>query len=208
MKISKWLKQIVIVASFVTVSANASLISGSLNVDNGFFAYISTSDDEAGTLVSEGSNWGVTNSFDSYNLDDGVNYFLHVNALDWGYLAGFLGEFTLTGTDHLFSNNTQTALTNSDDWNVSKTGWENYLQASTYGSNGVTPWGNRAGVDENAQWIWSDTNNVNGPIDAEVFFSIAINSISAQQAAQIPEPTSIAIFALGLLGLVARKVKK
>jgi hypothetical protein len=192
--------------------ANAGLmtVSGNLNVDNEFFAYISTSDEIAGTAVAQGTNWPTTNQF-SFDLTEGVNYFLHIKAIDKGVIAGFLGDFALTGTDHLFSNGTQNVLTNGDDWGVSTTGWGNYVNASTYGKNGVWPWNNIGGVNTDAQWIWSSTNVLHGAIDNEVYFTLAINSTKAteaNQAAQIPEPSILAIFALSLMGLSSRRFKK
>jgi hypothetical protein len=66
------------------------------------------------------------------------------------------------------------------------------------GTNGVKPWDTRNAIDSNAAWIWSsDADN-----DNNVYFSLAI------KATDVPEPTSLAILALGMIGLASRRFKK
>lgn len=136
---------------------------GSMNVDNTFRVYISTDDSVQGTLIGSGDDWPTTVDI-AANLTEGQDYYLHVYATDVGGVAGFLGDFELTGTSHTFSNGLTVLDTNTSDWSVSTTGWENYQPASGYGLNGVSPWGNRSGVNGTAEWIWSSDNendNVN-----------------------------------------------
>jgi len=134
-------------------------LTGKLHVDNSFEAFISTSDNTQGTLIGSSSGqWWNLDSF-STNLDSGQDYYLHIKAIDVGGVAGFLGEFEITGTDHKFSNGLTNLSTNTTDWSVSTTGWSNYQPASGYGLNGVWPWWLRSGVDANARWIWSSNND-------------------------------------------------
>ena len=195
-------KKSVLAASLVLLSstqASATMLSGGLNVDNGYAAYISTDDSVQGTLVSAANNWYSTYNFSGVNLSAGQNYFLHIFAYDQGGIAGFLGEFNLTGSDHVFSNGLNTLLTNTTDWDVSTSGWGGYQDASYLGNNGVSPWGTRSGVSSNADWIWSqDAHNHN-----EVYFTTAIT------AAAVSEPGAMMLFGLGLAGLMfARKQSK
>jgi len=195
-------KKSVLAASLVLLSSthvSATMLSGGLNVDNGYAAYISTDNSVQGTLVSAANNWYSTYNFSGVNLTAGQNYFLHIFAYDQGGIAGFLGEFNLTGSDHVFSNGLNTLLTNTSDWDVSTSGWGSYQDASYLGYNGVGPWGTRTGVNSNADWIWSeDAHNHN-----EVYFTTSIT------AAAVSEPGSMMLLGLGLAGLMfARKQSK
>jgi len=187
--------------------ANAGLITGNLNVDDAFTVYISTDDSIAGTEILSGAGWKTTFSFNNYSLTDGVDYYLHVHGRDIAnVIAGFLGDFTLSGTGHVFSNLTTSALTNATGWQVSTSGWNNYQQASTVGQNGDSPWGLRSGVNSNAQWIWSRSGAASH-LDNDTYFSLAITATNLKTE-QIPEPSTIAIFALGIIGLASRRFKK
>ena len=141
-----------------TVGSSGSNLTGSMNVDNTFRAYISTDDSVQGALIGSGNNWPTTVDIATM-LTEGQDYYLHVYATDVGGVAGFLGDFEITGTSHSFSNGLKVLDTNTSDWSVSTTGWENYLPASGYGLNGVSPWGNRSAVNGTAEWIWSSDNN-------------------------------------------------
>ncbi|MCG6199698.1 DUF6701 domain-containing protein [Psychromonas antarctica] len=156
--------------SFCTVSS-ASDLTGNLNVDNTFEAYLSTNDSVQGTFLTSGTDWPTTYVLAS-SLTAGQDYYLHIKGTDLGGVAGFLGDFEITGTDHTFSNGLTTLTTNKSDWVVSTVGWNNYKPASTYGVNGVAPWGTRSDVDASAQWIWSSNNNAHN----ENYFSTKIIS--------------------------------
>jgi MSHA biogenesis protein MshQ len=161
-------------------SANAPLLvidysegnfSGNLNVDNQFEAYISTDDSVQGTLIGSGTNWPTTEMLSAY-LTPGQDYYLHIKATDVGGVAGFLGDFELSGTDHRFSNGLTTLDTNTSDWVVSTTGWGNYQPVTAYGTNvdSPSPWGRINGVSLSAQWIWSSNNDA----DNVTYFSTKI----------------------------------
>ncbi|MBL4822842.1 MAG: hypothetical protein JKX90_04870 [Colwellia sp.] len=142
-------------------------LTGSMNVDNTFEAYISTDDSVQGIPIGSGNDWPTTVDI-ATTLAEGQDYYLHVYAVNDGThandVAGFLGDFEITGTDHTFLNGLTTLNTNTTEWVVSTTGWSNYQSVSAYGLNGVSPWGAISGVDNSAQWIWSSNNkadNVN-----------------------------------------------
>jgi MSHA biogenesis protein MshQ len=104
---------------------------------------------------------------------------LHIKATDTGGPAGFLGDFTLSSIDHVFSNGSTSLTTNTANWMVSKTGWNNYQTPSSYGVNGVGPWGTKSGVSANAQWIWSADNYA----DNLNYFSTKISAVNSCSAA-------------------------
>ncbi len=164
--------KITLVLLFLSSSALADL-TGKVNIDNEFEVYLSTDNQTQGTLIASGTNWTQTYNFSSSILQAGQDYYLHVHARDTGGPAGFIGEFSLTGTDHVFATGTSELITNTTNWNVSLTGWNNYETPTDYGVRGDAPWFNNTTEDyDNARWIWSSDNNNHN----EVFFSSPIRA--------------------------------
>lgn len=196
----KMLKRLSLTMPLVLIAStqvSATMLSGALNVDNGYVAYLATDNHSQGVQVSAANNWYSTYTFSGVNLVAGQDYFLHIYAYDQGGIAGFLGEFNLTGSDHLFSNGQSQLTTNTIDWDVSTSGWNNYQDASSLGSNGVSPWGNHSQVSSSAEWIWSsDAYN-----DNYAYFTTAIS------AAAVSEPSSLLLMGLGVMGLLAARRK-
>ncbi len=137
-----------------------------------FTIYLSTDDSSAGDKFAEGDDWET-----SYDIGDeleaGKDYYLHVAATNTGAPAAFIGDFVINTDTHVFSNGETTLSTNTSDWQVSNSGWDDYESVTDYGENGDDPWDTRDNIDESARWIWSDDNED----DDNVYFTTKISAV-------------------------------
>lgn len=184
-------------------SATAGVLTTKISVDNGFWAYLSATNNTDGTVFSSANNWYTVTS-GSVTLGSLDQYYLHIAAYDQGGVAGMLGSFSLANSGYHFANGTTSLLTGSSLITANTSGAAAaYAATTSYGANGVTPWGNMAGISSSAQWIWSGNNDVNN----KSYFSIALLK---DAPAKMPEPGSLGLLGLGLLALtrVATKSRK
>ena len=190
-------------ASAASSAANVgttTTLSSNMSVDNGYEIYLSTSDDVQGDLFGSANNWYAT--YTNYvTLTPGTSYYLHVYAYDQGGIAGLLGDFSLTGTTHTFANGQVNLLSDTTHWFANTTGFNgSYSAVTDLGGNGVNPWNHRYNIDDAATWIWSGNADLNNA----AYFTTKISAVAVP--VDVPEPTSIALLGLGLLGLgVARR---
>lgn len=209
------LRAFLLLLAVSTVSLSAAVadsLSGTLTVDNGFYAYLSTSATSQGTLLlAEANNWQAPASFSNIALTSGITYYLQIAAFNQGGPGGVLGSFSLSGTSFAFGNGTQTLDTNTTDWTYSyatantatypsadvASGWGSSAHApGGYGTNGVSPWYTIAGIDSNAQWIWDATNSSYGnSSQPQLLFEASITPVAT------PEPGSLFLLVSGLLTL-------
>lgn len=198
--------------------AGATTISGSFTADNALFVYISTNDAVLGTLVASGNNWGDVFSFSNLPLTLGQNYYIQVEAINYGGPGAFIGQLSLSGTGFTFANGSSTLLTGEPGWsggyndsnsNVTQQPWvEPAGSTVSFGLNGISPWNTQPGLSTDAAWIWpSDANslpsgdNVNGTCGyCTVDFSAEVIDGPVQPA---PEPATGGLVAVGLICLGA-----
>ncbi|QTN38522.1 HYR domain-containing protein [Cryomorphaceae bacterium] len=161
----------------VSNPANAGVLTGTLSADNGFFAYISTDDNVAGTLISQGNSWPTAFTLNPANLTPGQQYYLHVQAYDQGGPEFFGGTFQVSGAFE-FANGSQTIGTNTTDWQVGLNGWNNYGTPLFISVNGSSPiWGTSTLPLGPCDLIWGGTFNTSG--SETRYFTTPINPVSS-----------------------------
>jgi MSHA biogenesis protein MshQ len=197
-----WLAFGVMMFGVVRVS-NATTLISDINMDNSYELYLSTNDNVQGELIASGYDpnyyWSRTAN-NPMTLDKGQDYFIHIRGIDTGGAAAFLGSFSLSGTDHQFANSSITLLTNNKDWQASSSGWGNYTTPTTWGNNGVSPWGYIPSIAGDATWIWAGDNSNNDV----AYFSTKISATPSPN----PEPATLLLMGTGLAGFIGARRKK
>lgn len=215
MKKSIFAAAIAAAAVLFAAPASATLLTGTLRVDDQFDAYFSTNNGVQGDLIASGDDWRAT-----YTLSDamtaGQSGFLHIVAHNVGGAGGFLGAFYFSDSNFKFANGTQTLLTGDSAWTYNTTGWANSSNAWSTpvneGEEGVGPWNaTPALAAANPSWIWNHLSSASHPDTNTLYFSaklISNSNVTGDANGVVPEPASLALFGLGIAGMAAMRKRR
>lgn len=204
--------------AFGALPAQASLITGHIAVDNSFALYTGNADGSGLTYIGRNTaHWDVTHTF-NFSLEAGQ--YIYVAAWsDDAVAQGFIGQFDIDGTSTLLTNTTWEAhMTNIDiddffsylpatSQVAAEIGENTWSPITNTIDNGAGPWGTRPGISTSADWIWGSPLT---PGSAAGEYQIFRHQVGTAPVGAVPEPGTLALVGLGLLGMVgaARRKRK
>jgi hypothetical protein len=211
------------------VQANAIPFEVDITVDNSYALYVGTAT-QATSFVGSDNSWFST---ETYNFDLPTNNFIYVvTQSDLAVAQGFLAQFTnLTNNNRFYSQDPQWQVTATGHYgfapytnsaadfaeltsqlllaNANNNPSGGWVATSAGGANGTGPWGLRPNIDAQAKWAWYNSNNSADPTlggfnhDEYLIFRISVGATSS-----VPEPSSVLLIALGLLGLGVARARR
>lgn len=145
-------------ASKFTVTVNATSLTATVWADEAYEVYLSHSDRVAGTLFLQGAGGKEGPQTGSVELADVELQYLHVLVNDdLADPSALIGSFSTSDIGFVFPNLFQSISTDSTYWKASLQTWESNLEFLTEtGVNGADPFGQKAGIDPDANFLWSE----------------------------------------------------
>ncbi|MCB1123872.1 MAG: hypothetical protein KJT03_20120, partial [Verrucomicrobiae bacterium] len=141
-----------------TVQVHATNVTATVWADEAYEVYVSHSDSVAGTLFLEGTGGGEGPQTGSSELAPGELQYLHILVKDdLADPSALIGSFTLDDFGFVFPNLFNAISTDLTYWKASRQTWESKLEFLTEsGVNGAAPFGQKAGIDAAANYLWSE----------------------------------------------------